>query len=519
MTDQNPFHAPIKSEGAQVPVEQHRAVQEVQAAMIIAKKFPRDQHKAFDRIMTACERSKLAEAASYDYPKGKTMVTGPTIRLAEVMAQNWGNMEFGIRELSQDGNGSEVQAYAWDMETNVRQSKTFIVPHKMKAHGSFKTLSDPRDIYEHVANMGARRLRACILGVIPGDIVDAAVIKCEETLTKGDGKPIEDRVRDMLSRFKDLEISQELIEARLQHKTTAIVRSQLVELGKIYNSIKDGMSKRSDWFDVPKSQQAEAADLTAELEKKAAEKKALEEKDEKQPTAINCPHCTANIKTVIVHMLESGATTFVCPACKEEGKIEDGLPVAIPPVDAESLILCPYCQKELISDDGAVFEGATTFFCPHCNKEGRIEDGKPIGSYPPDDADRNKRDFDTWTDQDWLDWRKEWINLRDAGLSTYFHKNRGAFEAAPIKLKEEGRVRWIKYYPETPWPLAVEVEPPEEQLSPEGEEIAATRAEIHKYPPSREEEAMRNLELPANRPLSLDECNLLLAECQKLTKG
>ena len=115
--------------------------------------------------------------------------------------------------------------------------------------------------------MGARRLRACILGIIPGDIVDAAVAKCEDTLIKGDSKPIEDRVRDMLSRFKEIEISQELIEKRLQHKTTAIVRSQLVELGKIYNSIKDGMSKRSDWFDVPASQ-VDTSDLSEKIKQR-----------------------------------------------------------------------------------------------------------------------------------------------------------------------------------------------------------------------------------------------------------
>jgi len=298
MKEQNPFNAPAVQEKAVVQVEQNRAMQEVQAAMIVAKKYPRDQHAAYGRIMTACERPVLAEAASYSYPKGGTMVTGPTIRLAEVLAQNWGNMEFGIKELSQDKGNSEVQAFAWDLETNVRQSKTFVVPHKMKARGSFKALNDPREIYEHVANMGARRLRACILGIIPGDIVDAAVIKCEETLVKGEGKPIEDRVRDMLERFKEIEISQELIEKRLQHKTTAIVRSQLVELGKIYNSIKDGMSKRSDWFDVPGMQlEKDASDLSEKIKQQKAEPseeipkygskeyaQKMVEESEKQPT-------------------------------------------------------------------------------------------------------------------------------------------------------------------------------------------------------------------------------------------
>lgn len=281
-TNSNPFHAPVKSESGVVQVEQNRAIQEVQAAMVVAKKFPRDQHAAFNRIMTACERPVLAEAASYSYPKGGKKVEGPTIRLAEVLAQNWGNMEFGIRELSQDSGASEVQAFAWDLETNVRQSKTFLVPHKMKAHGTFKILTDPRDIYEHTANMGARRLRACILGIIPGDIVDAAVVKCEETLKKGDGKPLEDRVRGMLERFKEIEISQELIEKRLQHKTTAIVRSQLVELGKIYNSIKDGMSKRSDWFDVPGQRVADTSGLSDKIKQQKTEKK-----EEKPPAKID----------------------------------------------------------------------------------------------------------------------------------------------------------------------------------------------------------------------------------------
>lgn len=267
--EKNPFQAPVpKSEGAVAPIEQHRAIQEVQAAMIIAKKFPRDQHAAFGRIMAACERTKLADAASYDYPKGGTMVTGPSIRLAEVMAQNWGNMEFGIRELSQSDGESEVQAFAWDLETNVRQTKTFKVPHKMKARGAYKVLSDPRDIYEYVANMGARRLRACILGVIPGDIVDAAVSKCEETLTKGDGRPLEDLIRAMLEKFREIGVTKEMIEARLQHKTTAIVRGQLVELGKIYNSIKDGMSNRGNWFDVPNAATSqESEDLTRKIQK------------------------------------------------------------------------------------------------------------------------------------------------------------------------------------------------------------------------------------------------------------
>ena len=62
-----------------------RQAQEVQAAMVIAKKFPRDEVQSFNRIMKACQRKTLAEQAMYEYPRGGTKVTGPSIRLAEAM--------------------------------------------------------------------------------------------------------------------------------------------------------------------------------------------------------------------------------------------------------------------------------------------------------------------------------------------------------------------------------------------------------------------------------------------------
>ena len=59
------------------------------------------------------------------------MVKGPSIRAAETLAKYWGNIDFGIKELSQNLNThtSEVMAYAWDLETNTRQTKTFTVNH------------------------------------------------------------------------------------------------------------------------------------------------------------------------------------------------------------------------------------------------------------------------------------------------------------------------------------------------------------------------------------------------------
>lgn len=228
-----------------------RQAQEVQAAMIVAKRFPRDEYEAYNRIMKACERRILAENAMYEYPRGGTKVTGPSIRLAEVLAQNWGNIDFGILELEQKAGESTVMAYAWDLETNVRQTKVFTVKHERKARGSISKLTDPRDIYEMVANQGARRLRACILGIIPGDIVDAAVEKCKETLVKGYKEPLSDRIRKMIAVFdKEFQVSQAMLEKFIGCSADAFSENDFVRLVGVYKSLRDGMAKREDYFDI-----------------------------------------------------------------------------------------------------------------------------------------------------------------------------------------------------------------------------------------------------------------------------
>lgn len=69
-------------------VAQTREMAEAIASVQMAKAFPRDIIGARDRILNACSRPRLAEAACYTYVRGGTEVTGPSIRLAEAIAQN-----------------------------------------------------------------------------------------------------------------------------------------------------------------------------------------------------------------------------------------------------------------------------------------------------------------------------------------------------------------------------------------------------------------------------------------------
>lgn len=269
--------------------EFERAIAEVQASMVIAKKFPRDEQAAWAKVQRACKRPGLAEAALYAYTKGGTEVSGPSIRLAEELARDWGNIAFGWKILSQDDDSSEVRAEAWDLETNVPSHITFTVRHEFKAKGQIKKVTDPREVYELIANQASRRLRACILRVIPGDVQDMAVDLCEKTLKEGGGKPLADRVRDMLAAFKnEYGITKEMVEKRIGKKTEAMNETEFVGIARIFVSLRDGMAKAEQFFDLttePQHGGTTAKDLQREPPPEKAEQPKAEKAPEPQPAA------------------------------------------------------------------------------------------------------------------------------------------------------------------------------------------------------------------------------------------
>ena len=94
----------------QTAVFQSKAVAEIQARIVSAKNYPRNQNAAFASIIESCERISLAQTATYKYPRGGEIVTGPSIRLAEILAQKWGNIAFGIDEVEQREGESVMRA-------------------------------------------------------------------------------------------------------------------------------------------------------------------------------------------------------------------------------------------------------------------------------------------------------------------------------------------------------------------------------------------------------------------------
>lgn len=244
-----------------VAIEASRAIAEAQGKLVIAKRFPRDEVSAYAKAMEACQRPSMAEKAFYSFPRGNQTVEGPTIRFAEELARCWGNIDYGIKELSQDDGKSEMQAYAWDLETNAQSVQNFTNLHQREVGKKMQVLTSLRDIYENNANMATRRLRSRILAILPSWFVEDCISECKKTLAGQNDTPLIDRVKKMVIQFAKLGVTQEQIEKRLKRKVDSMNAEDFVEYIGIYNAIKQGESKISEWFEAEK----EATDLTNAL--------------------------------------------------------------------------------------------------------------------------------------------------------------------------------------------------------------------------------------------------------------
>src|SRR5262245_10217815 len=231
----NPFESRrALADSASGRVQQARESTEVLALIYAARQNPRDELRACDRIRDAFTRAGLAEESQYSFQRGGTDIAGPSIRSAEAIRLAWGNMATGWREVSRtvglDGVGlSEVEAFAVDYESTNRESITFVVRHwRDTKKGGYK-LVDERDIYELLGNQVQRRKRACILSLIPGDVVTMAMDQATTTLrARADTSP--EAMAKMVEAFAPFGVTQAMIEKRIQRRLDAIQPAQVVNL-------------------------------------------------------------------------------------------------------------------------------------------------------------------------------------------------------------------------------------------------------------------------------------------------
>lgn len=304
LQDQQPAKQHELSQVGAAAKEQH----EIQSAIIIAKKMPRNEEACFQKLMKAASRPSFAEDATYSFPRGtkedgtKNMVSGPSVNLAREAARVWGNIRYGLYVVRDDHDSRLIRGWAWDVETNtkveVEDDFKKLIQRKKQGGKPGETVwiePDERDLRELTNRRGAILLRNAILQVLPKDLIEDALFACEEALKKAAGENPEGARKRLLVDFGSINITVEHLEQKLGHPFAQSTPKEIAELRGICKSIMDGNTTWAEYIKEPEAKPAEdvnKAKLAAAqeaLKQQREQPKAEPKKEEAKPAQPNLP--------------------------------------------------------------------------------------------------------------------------------------------------------------------------------------------------------------------------------------
>jgi hypothetical protein len=218
--------------------QQDKAAIDVQ--ITTAKAYPRNIKRSTDNALAIVTiDQETAKTCTYSVPRGGKAITGPSVHLAKILAQVWGNLRCEAKVVLIDSRQITSEAICFDLENNLA-IKTQVKRSIMGKSGRFN--DDMITVTGNAANSIA--LRNAILSVIPRAIVDKVYNASKQVIT-GDvsdkNKLIAKRTQVFTAlkdayEITDKEILSAIGKAAIDHVTP----DDLVVLIGIGTAIKDG---------------------------------------------------------------------------------------------------------------------------------------------------------------------------------------------------------------------------------------------------------------------------------------
>lgn len=256
-----------------------RSRAEIESAIIVAKKFPRDETAAYSKLLKSTKRPTFARKGRYSFPRGGQEVAGPSVNMAREAARCWGNIRYGVSIIPTEDDEELIQIEAWahDAEENTWAYAQDRFPNKVFRKRDGWVKPDERDRRELVNRRGAISVRNALLQLLPFDIIEDALAACVATTRAAAQQDLEvnreDTIRKLVLAFDAKGVDKAMLEGRLGHSTDLIDENELDELRSVWQSMEDGNTHRADHFDIPRAQAEGVADLNELVDKQTGEVK------------------------------------------------------------------------------------------------------------------------------------------------------------------------------------------------------------------------------------------------------
>lgn len=228
----------VTASDASVIYQQDRATIDVQIST--AKAYPRNITKATDNAIAVVSMDReTAATCTYSIPRGGKKISGPSVHLAKILAQYWGNLRVEAKVVDIGHKQITSQATAFDLETNLA-IKVEVKRSIVGKSGRFN--EDMITVTGNAAN--AIALRNAVYAVIPRAVVDKVYKAALNVITGdvSDDNKLIARRKEVVDRLKDtydvteVEIVSAIGKASINH----ITRDDLVVLIGIGQAIRDG---------------------------------------------------------------------------------------------------------------------------------------------------------------------------------------------------------------------------------------------------------------------------------------
>lgn len=236
----------------------------VEAKYTMALVRPRSVDNARVKTLQACARPKFAEAAKWSKPQGNKRIEGPSIRLAEELARNFGNIDITSTTLVDDPTKRIIQVEAKDLESNLTVGHPITIAKTVERrdHGGRLVLGErlnsggdkvyiveatEDELLNKINAQTSKAIRVLVLRLIPGDIVEEALAACAKT--------IKDRVtadpgaakKALVDAFAAVGVMPKDLEGYLGHDLAQLQPAEVEDLRAVYSAVRDGDAKWSDF--------------------------------------------------------------------------------------------------------------------------------------------------------------------------------------------------------------------------------------------------------------------------------
>lgn len=232
--------------------------------IMTARAFPRNLKQCMENILDlATMDQEIAASCYYTLPRAGNKITGPSIRLAEICASFWGNMQAGSRIVSNDGKAVVVEGWCWDLQSNLKISSEVTKSIRDKTGKVYSSDMQATTC----AAASAIALRNAIFKIVPQVFIEKAYKKAMDIAVNGGGgaQAFEKNRRGAFEGLKRFGIPVETVLSYYKRTSIDLItEDDLKEIIGIGTSIKDGYLKAEDAFVIPETRSDRIASLIDE---------------------------------------------------------------------------------------------------------------------------------------------------------------------------------------------------------------------------------------------------------------